>query len=260
MKRWATLTVLLYLLILVALTVPVVLFGNIKWLAKGTESWWATDGRFGDALSMYREWGYWVWAGVMVLGQALLLFVPLRGAERRPTPRRHLLVPVITTAFLFANLLFAGVCSILVVANNETPFKLFEEMVKGAEKVALQIPVWKNFFATFSSGDLDGIFYLAHFLGVIVLFWTGWAVLFHRFSKTTDPGALTRRLTQWLMRGSILELLIAVPSHILVRRREDCCAPVATFWGMVTGLSIMLLAFGPGIFFLFVERMKRLRK
>ena len=85
-------------------------------------------------------------------------------------------------------------------------------------------------------------------------------MLFHRFSKTNDPGALTRRLTQWLVRGSILELLIAVPSHILVRRREDCCAPVATFWGMVTGLSIMLLAFGPGIFFLFVERMKRLRK
>jgi hypothetical protein len=60
------------------------------------------------------------------------------------------------------------------------------------------------------------------------------------------------------LRGSILELLVAVPSHIVVRHRNDCCAPIGTFWGIVTGISIMLLSFGPGVFFLFVERCQRL--
>jgi len=50
-----------------------------------------------------------------------------------------------------------------------------------------------------------------------------------------------------------------VPSHIIVRNRNDCCAPMGTFWGITTGLSIMLLCFGPGVFFLFVERCGRLR-
>lgn len=94
-------------------------------------------------------------------------------------------------------------------------------------------------------------------IGIVVLCWIGWAMLFHRFAKSGDPHALTRRLTQWLVRGSILELLVAVPSHIFVRRRADCCAPMFTFWGMVTGLAIMLLAFGPGVFFLFIERVRR---
>jgi len=32
-----------------------------------------------------------------------------------------------------------------------------------------------------------------------------------------------------------------------------------TFWGIATGISIMLLCFGPGIYFLFVERFQRLK-
>jgi hypothetical protein len=68
-----------------------------------------------------------------------------------------------------------------------------------------------------------------------------------------------RRLTAWLLRGSILELLVAVPAHVIVRQREDCCAPAATFWGLATGLTVMLMSFGPGVFFLFAARMRRLK-
>jgi hypothetical protein len=39
------------------------------------------------------------------------------------------------------------------------------------------------------------------------------------------------------MGGSILELLVAVPSHIIVRRRGDCCAPLGTFCGTATGIA-----------------------
>jgi hypothetical protein len=62
---------------------------------------------------------------------------------------------------------------------------------------------------------------------------------------------------EWLLRGSILELLIAVPSHVIVRQRDDCCAPFATFWGIVTGISVMLISFGPGVLFLFAARIRR---
>ena len=87
-----------------------------------------------------------------------------------------------------------------------------------------------------------------------------WAlVIFRRFAKSDEPDALLKRTTRWLLRGSILELIIAVPSHVIVRRRDDCCAPVGTFWGIATGISVMLLCFGPGVFFLFVERCRKLK-
>jgi hypothetical protein len=34
---------------------------------------------------------------------------------------------------------------------------------------------------------------------------------------------------------------------------------MGTFWGIVTGISVMLLCFGPGVYFLFVERCRRLQ-
>jgi hypothetical protein len=96
-------------------------------------------------------------------------------------------------------------------------------------------------------------------ISTVLIFWLVWAFIFRRATKTDEPEALLQRVTRWLLRGSILELIIAVPSHIIVRRRDDCCAPFGTFWGIVTGISVMLLCFGPGVFFLFIERCRKLK-
>jgi hypothetical protein len=63
----------------------------------------------------------------------------------------------------------------------------------------------------------------------------------------------------WLIRGSIVELLVAVPSHIIVRRRDECSAPGFTYFGIAAGLVIMAVAFGPGLFFLFRKRFERMK-
>ena len=61
---------------------------------------------------------------------------------------------------------------------------------------------------------------------------------------------------KWLLRGTILELLIAVPSHIIVRHRDFCCAHGITAAGIATGLAVMLISFGPGIYYLYAERIQ----
>ena len=77
--------------------------------------------------------------------------------------------------------------------------------------------------------------------------------------RKKQPKSFTSRLTRWLLQGSIVELLVAVPSHIIVRRRGDCCAPGFTFFGIATGVVIMALAFGPGLFFLFRKRFEKMK-
>jgi len=52
---------------------------------------------------------------------------------------------------------------------------------------------------------------------------------------------------------------VAIPAHIYVRQKDYCCAGVGTFTGMAFGFSVMVLAFGPGVFFLFIRRIDRLR-
>jgi hypothetical protein len=245
MKRWAVLTVLLYALALVLLTAPVILaaFGNWGDKSQGTIS-------LHDVLQTYLAWGYWLWLAVLAGGQALLLLLPLKIAERRLPARRPLKVPVIVASFLLANLCFAGVLSIVCAIFKDEVFNIFN---------------WFAFLTAApnqngqANNNDSGWSVLLSMILLLLVFWVMWAVVFRSFAKQDDPDALLKRVTSWLLRGSILELLIAVPSHVIVRRRDDCCAPAGTFWGIATGISVMLLCFGPGVFFLFAERVKRLK-
>jgi hypothetical protein len=110
----------------------------------------------------------------------------------------------------------------------------------------------------------DDVFKIFDILGntfylVIALLWTIWGLFFYRLAQANEPQDAAARLIRWLMRGSILELLVAVPSHVLVRNRDTCCAPAVSFWGIATGLSVMLICYGPGVFFLFAQRFARKR-
>ena len=89
--------------------------------------------------------------------------------------------------------------------------------------------------------------------------WLVWAVVFYLLSRATGPRESIRQQSVGLLRGSILELLIAVPSHIVVRGRGDCCAGIYTFIGITMGISVMLLSFGPAVFLLYYARWRRLR-
>lgn len=244
MKRWAILTVLLYALALLALTSPVVLlaFGN----------WGKNEMNIGfqDVLKFYSQWAYWLWLAVLVGGQFLLLLLPIDVSERRLPARRKLKIPVIVTAFFLANLFVAGIFCIASVFLHDHVVMMysFVDWILGHKTTDQP-----------AQTDLTQTGFIFSAIIKVGIFWFFWAIIFQRFAKADDEPSLIKRCTRWLLRGSILELLVAVPSHVIVRRRDDCCAPVGTFWGIATGISVMLLCFGPGVYFLFVERCRKLK-
>ena len=239
MKRWAVLTVLLYALALIVLTTPAFLIAFGGW-AKSSLGWQ-------KALEIYSYLGYWIWLAVLVGGQILLLLLPINISKRRLPARRPLKMPVMVTAFFLSGLWVAGLISLACAVFRDNGLFAFAFLNPFA---------WNQpDIANANSGY--GFFVGA---GVLTLaFWAIWAIIFQNASKPDEPDALLKRATRWLLRGSILELLIAVPSHVIVRRRDDCCAQAGTFWGIATGISVMLLCFGPGVFFLFVDRFQRLK-
>jgi hypothetical protein len=95
-------------------------------------------------------------------------------------------------------------------------------------------------------------------LGAGVVIWCAWTVLFFRSSRAGEPADVVTRQCRMLLKGSILELLIAVPTHIVARSRDYCCAGFMTFFGLTMGISVMLFSFGPAVFFLYADRWKRL--
>ena len=235
MKRWAVLTTLIYALALLLLTLPLFLTPFGDWAVGGAS-------KLSAAFNANADW-YWLWFGVLVAGQALLLLLPINIAERRLPARRPLKLPILVAGFFLAILVLAGLLAIFCALFKEDGFGIF------------------GFLTPFRASELapSNLQSEVGMILTVLVFWFTWAVVFRHFAAADAPESLLKRVTRWLLRGSILELLIAVPSHIIVRRRDDCCAPLGTFWGIVTGISVMLLCFGPGVFFLFVERFQRLK-
>jgi hypothetical protein len=215
MRKWGIVICVFYALILLGLIVPAVVFFSGAKL----KGW---SGFLSGVRDTYQELFFWVPAGAILASQALLLFLSVDTSQKRLKPRTHILVSVAVGALLIALLASALIWSLGFAIRGDK--------------------FWGSFFDKQSN---------------ILLFWGAawllWAVLFYFYFRNSS--AVVTRLTSWLLKGSVLELLIAVPCHVIVRRRHDCSAPLATSFGIATGLAIMLLSFGPSVLFLYKKRL-----
>lgn len=173
---------------------------------------------------LFVEWQYWLILAMMFLSQYALLRLPVRVTSRRPVTRGAIWPTLLAGGLMFGCLAAGAAASIV----------------------------------EFVTAQLNGPGALIA-LGLGVLSWIVWVVVFARSSQSVGSEDLISRQSSGLIKGSILELLIAVPTHIVARHRDYCCAGFMTFVGLTAGVSVMLFAFGPAIFFLFAERWKRLR-
>lgn len=219
MRKWGVVVTLCYALLILVLIVPgwVLLLGDYS----GRASFYAliTDD--------YADWIPWTMLGVLAASQALLLFLKVDTSRKRLKPRSHILVSSALTAFFLALLTLAGGFSAWVAFKGDKGIDFVDRLPGGA--------VW--------------------ILAAWVFLWLLWGIVFYRFSRDSeDP--ITRAVS-WLLRGSVLELLIAVPAHVIVRRRHDCSAPGVTAFGLTSGIAVMLLAFGPSVLLLYHKRIER---
>ena len=178
-----------------------------------------------DFKGLYQASGTWICAGVVILGQILLLWLRVDTTQKRLKPRTHILVSAVTTALLMA-ILTADI--VFAVGAGVRGDKFLDFLPDSA---------------------------VVDMLIVFGIPWLIWAVLFYRFWR--DSGDPVTRAVTWLFRGSVLELLIAIPAHVIVRRRHDCSAPVATSFGITTGIAIMLISFGPSVLLLYKKRLDK---
>ena len=168
-----------------------------------------------------------VWTIVVLLAtvvsQAVFVFCSGTINLCQPIRKRRALPPVIIAAFLL---------TVLVVAS----FFSLVELIK----------------IDFDDASLLWVFWV-----LIGVNWIGWSIAFLVTYAQHDRYTVARKLLSALFRGSLLELLVAIPSHVIVSRRPGCFVGMFTGLGVSSGITVMLWAFGPGIILLFLRNKHR---
>lgn len=163
---------------------------------------------------------------VLLICQILLFGIKISVTEDRPVPKRKISWTSVLMGLVMAALTFSAfMCLFLVIFTEDSPSNESED--------AFIIMLFILFFGS----------------------WLFWGYTFMAAYKENLPGEFLRKMLKKVMIGSAAELIIAVQSHIVFRNRDDCCAPIVSYFGIVTGVTVLLMAFGPGIVFMYLKRM-----
>jgi hypothetical protein len=219
MRRWGIVLSVFYAVIVVGLLVPGGVFITGAVGGNGFES--LPQG----VREVLANWLISVIVATMLLSQALLLFLSVDTSQKRLKPQTQVWVSCAVAGALSALLAWSAVFSLGVGITGDRFLDHFKNWI---ETNTALLEVW----------------------GVL---WLVWGVVFYLYFR--NKSEVVTRVVSWLLRGSVLELLIVVPCHVLVRRRHECCAPLVTSFGIVAGVAIMLLSFGPSVLFLYKKRL-----
>ena len=173
-------------------------------------------------LDVFRGELFWSCFTIIVtfLTQAVLVFGQGTADLCRPVRRRRIVAPVAIGAIMM---------SILAVG------------IYLALREATDVP-WP---------DISKSGYVITF--VLAVTWLAWGVVFLYIFAGAEKYKVARNLVSILLSGSLLNLLVTVPSHIVVSRRPGCFVGIDTLIALVAGVCVMLWSFGPAILLLFLR-------
>ncbi|RKY12462.1 MAG: hypothetical protein DRP65_01250 [Planctomycetota bacterium] len=104
------------------------------------------------------------------------------------------------------------------------------------------------------------VYFSYHYVLILIplALWCLWSVIFCIYWRQGDHYTWVGKVLRALIGGTILEFFVSVP--IYVTRQEDCYCVRGSYTGLVFGATVLLWAFGPGVFLLFIKEKHRREK
>jgi hypothetical protein len=180
-------------------------------------------------------------ACVLTLCGLGLLITPVKLTHRRTITRRNIWIPILTSGFLVGALVFGAGIALEEYFLYDRDYVNMNSRDMAYRQFLTHETVWK---------------YGVLIAGVGV--WLFWWLVF-MLANAANPSNLAVRFHHWILAGSVAELLVAVPTHIVVRRRTVCCAGIMTGTAICIGVAVMIVAFGPSVYLLYRRRWKQIR-
>ena len=114
-----------------------------------------------------------------------------------------------------------------------------------------------NLFSDDILGELAEISAVLGFIFLLIplILWCFWSVIFCIYWRQSDHYTWVGRVIRGLIAGSVLELFVAVP--VYATRQDDCYCARGSYAGLIFGATVLLWAFGPAVFLLFIREKHR---
>ena len=108
--------------------------------------------------------------------------------------------------------------------------------------------------------DSHSNIFWAVLIGVVLVSWIVWAVVFWVYFKQGGRYTQSGRIIRGLIAGSVLELLVAIPVQVVLSKQRDCYCAMGTYTTIAFAGTVLIWAFGPGVVLLYLrERYRRER-
>jgi hypothetical protein len=199
----------------------------VRWTLVGLYGLVVMSFTTGGILSATNVAGHWIIvpypAVLLVVTQTVLVLGAGTSDLFRPLRRRRLLVPVVTGGLMLA---------VLVLA-----------MAWGIDECAEVSESWHVVY-----------------LPLFGLSWVFWGVVLFVYTRRTDRYRTLCRVIGTVFAGSLVELLVAAPMHMVVSRRPGCFVGFQTAGAVFAGLYVMLWSMGPAIILLFLREKRRMEQ
>jgi hypothetical protein len=99
------------------------------------------------------------------------------------------------------------------------------------------------------------LFFQILFLLIPLFLWCFWSVVFCIYMRQSDHYTWIGRIIRGLIAGSVLEMFVAIP--VYATRQEECYCVRGSYAGLIFGTTVLLWAFGPAVFLLFIREKQR---
>lgn len=149
----------------------------------------------------------------------ILVFIPIKYTKIGYYKYKHSkIIPIIIFSLMFAILVFSINFTLAEFLNG----KYFEVVSK----------------------IFNGIgFYIA-----LLAIWITLAIIGILINLKKETDQIYKKYLIALISGSLLELIITIPLHIIILKRKECFAGLVSMLGIMGGFFVLIFAMGPSIF------------
>ena len=210
--------------------------------------------------------GIWVDFGVGLVGTPLLFFGPVYPIFGLMDVWGEVwgYVPVVLIyvgLFFFTQWLFLSPRKLWKIKTRITGQPMKKAAIGAAFAIALLVAglgysILDLFFVEIPDSPSKILEYLL--ISVPLILWILWSIVFCVYFRQTDYYTWAGRIIRGLVAGSILELFVSIP--IFATREDDCYCARGSYAGIIFGATVLLWAFGPGVFLLFLREKHRIEK